>query len=267
MNVAFSKKKLIGLTGPSQFTPDCQKLIEDKWGANYVFINQDNEENIKYWADLCDALVLAGGSDIHPSLYNRSVTTMDGFSRFDTHRDYRECILIESFINQNKPILGICRGLQILGVRLGLCGQNFRSFMTDIAGTICHQPIRSNINLNEWEDCHYITSPNNDLEYDPILLKIPPKQKNKNKLLFVNSYHHQGIAYDKKTKYDELGFRIIAIAPTGMSKDYPSHNIEGFLSTKFPVLAVQWHPEIDHKYSSTSASVVTHFWEAMVNKG
>ena len=63
-----------------------------------------------------DALVLAGGDDIDPTLYGEENQGSQGIDRV---RDDADLLLCESFIKQGKPILGICRGHQVLNVYFG----------------------------------------------------------------------------------------------------------------------------------------------------
>lgn len=64
----------------------------------------------------CDALLLAGGGDVSPCLYNSCENKCQSV---DLIRDIDEEYLIARFIKENKPILGVCRGMQILNVFFG----------------------------------------------------------------------------------------------------------------------------------------------------
>ncbi len=67
-------------------------------------------------ADGCDALLVPGGADVDPVHYGQANTASVGI---DSDRDRDELTLIRRFLDLEKPILGICRGHQILNVALG----------------------------------------------------------------------------------------------------------------------------------------------------
>ena len=67
--------------------------------------------------DRCDGLLFAGGNDIDPSRYGEAMNgTRDDFSK---NRDAQEFALIELALKHDKPVLGICRGMEVLNVALG----------------------------------------------------------------------------------------------------------------------------------------------------
>jgi len=110
-----------------------------------------------------DGLILCGGGDVHPRYYGEGVSGSVGI---DERRDEAEFALIEAFLRSGKPILGICRGLQILNVYLG-------------GGIIQH--LR----------CAGIHSSFADYDLTHPLKAI--KGSMAQGLLTVNSYHHQGV--------------------------------------------------------------------------
>ena len=65
----------------------------------------------------CDGLLLAGGGDIHPSCFGQSV--QNAALSVDPVRDKEERALFEDFYRRRKPILGICRGVQVINGFLG----------------------------------------------------------------------------------------------------------------------------------------------------
>jgi len=67
--------------------------------------------------DLTDGLILSGGGDVHPKNYGDSLTQF--CKRIDFDRDKLECALVQWTAAEEKPILAICRGLQIMNVALG----------------------------------------------------------------------------------------------------------------------------------------------------
>lgn len=67
-------------------------------------------------AERCDGLLLPGGGDLDPALYGQA---NQGSRGIDAERDQRELALCRAFLEQKKPILGICRGAQVLAVALG----------------------------------------------------------------------------------------------------------------------------------------------------
>lgn len=66
--------------------------------------------------DAFDGLILCGGGDVHPSYYGEEIK---GSTGIDERRDEAEFTLINAFLDAGKPILGICRGCQVLNVYFG----------------------------------------------------------------------------------------------------------------------------------------------------
>lgn len=67
-------------------------------------------------AEGCDGLLVPGGADVNPALYGQANTASEGI---DDDRDRDEIELIRRFFAQGKPILGICRGHQVINVAFG----------------------------------------------------------------------------------------------------------------------------------------------------
>ena len=76
----------------------------------------DPESAVKEALD-SDGLLLAGGADIDPALYGRQRTQKCG--KPDPVRDLAEPMILKAFFNTGKPILGICRGMQMVNVCFG----------------------------------------------------------------------------------------------------------------------------------------------------
>lgn len=164
------------------------------------------------FADRLDGLVLQGGADIHPSCYG---SEPDGpLHATDLVRDLFELDLLRAFIAAGKPVLGICRGMQLINVALG--------------GTL-HQDLVLSGAASDPHD-----HPTAEEDYRHGLAFEPGSWLSR---LYggcirthVNSIHHQGV--------DRLGegLTIEARAPDGV--------VEAIRSTQHPFLVgVQWHPE------------------------
>ena len=87
------------------------------------------------YAQELDGLVLQGGSDVSPQTYGEAPLTpeWDG----DPERDRYELELFNRFLDAKKPVLGICRGLQLISVALG--GTLYQDTATQKAGAHAHQ--------------------------------------------------------------------------------------------------------------------------------
>lgn len=139
----------------------------------------------------CDGLLLPGGADLNPKLYHQKPDP--SVTEFFDDIDDLDLRLIHAFMKQNKPIFGICRGLQILNVAFG--------------GTL----VQDIPNHNQSADRHQMThsvSINKDSELYKLL----------GDSLQVNSLHHQII--------DQLGegLKAVALSPEGYIEaiEYPN---------------------------------------------
>lgn len=177
-----------------------------------LIIPMSTPETAKKYISQVDALILAGGADIDPLLYNEEPLAKIGI--IEPERDYFEMALIQEALNQKKAILGICRGLQILNVTLGGSLYQDLSYYADLK--INHRQ------KTPWEfPTHSIRTAQGSI------LEKALSEKN-----VVNSYHHQAV----KVLADY--FQPIAWSPDGIVEAFESKNNDPY------ILAMQWHPEL-----------------------
>lgn len=264
-----SKRRLIGLTGPSSFTQCCTDLIENRLNANFVMLYHEKVENVLEWLPQVSGIILAGGVDIHPQIYGNSVMNNKSFTKFDLARDMRELSVLQGCFEQQIPTLGICRGHQILSIFKGLGSD----FIMDLNGDICHQPGRNNVNvtLNKEEPSHIVSI---DKQHMNIEVKIPSRSfvyedKEKDRITtFINSFHHQGVRLHPKNPekfYAQHNIIPLAVSPTGMQNEC-THIIEAMRgdSSEDFWMSCQWHPEYDHMVSPVSAKIIDMYEEILV---
>jgi len=167
-------------------------------------------------ADRVDGLLLTGGGDIAPERFNG--IACPEISSVDHPRDAIELALAKKFHEIDKPILGICRGLQVINIALG--GTLFTDILAQFETTIQHQNPGPNNPATRREIVHSV-----HLVEGTLLSKIYGLDETG-----VNSFHHQAI--------QQLANGLIET----------SHAPDGILeavedpSKKFFV-GVQWHPE------------------------
>ena len=149
-----------------------------------------------------DALLLPGGGDITPAFFGQK---NHGSRNIDIELDIIQLQALDIFYKARKPVLGICKGMQVINVYFG--------------GTITQHIKESPEHAWENGDKLHATS----VREDSFLGKLYGKR------MITNSAHHQAI--------DRTGreLRIVQTADDGI--------IEGIAHDKLPILGVQWHPE------------------------
>ena len=158
-----------------------------------------------------DALIFSGGSDINP-LYLGEEPIRE-LSSINAARDYHELMLVRLAANRQIPILGICRGLQVMMAALG--GQLYQDVYKEASATLKHSQ-----NADRHIATHTVR-----IAPDSLLYKIFNTE-----ILPVNSFHHQAV------KDVAPGFTVSALSPDGL--------IEGVESIQYKsIVGVQWHPE------------------------
>ncbi len=170
----------------------------------------------------CDGVLLTGGEDVDPRIYGKGLparsqgtvtVTPDGGAR-----DLRELILIDEVFRQGKPLLGICRGHQVLNVALG------GTLVADILG----QTPRA-MNHRRMDRRNEVV---HDVRLTPgsLLAKITGKQK-----LGVNSTHHQAVARVAAP------LKVTAVSSDGIAEGL---ELKPSAARMLPfLLSVQFHPE------------------------
>jgi putative glutamine amidotransferase len=161
--------------------------------------------------DSVSGLVLTGGEDVDPALYGEK--RHEKVRSVNAARDTTEVALIEEAKARGKPVLAICRGIQILNVALG--GTLVQDIQSQCDTRIAHD-----------EDSPR-TARSHEISIEPgsLIAKAVGAEH-----VTVNSFHHQSV------KRVADGMRVAARAPDGI--------IEGLESTgDWWVMAVQWHPE------------------------
>ncbi len=164
---------------------------------------------------MCDGLVLSGGEDIHPKFYDKpEYLPQLCINDIDERRDEFEYKVIEKGLELNKPVFGICRGLQMMNVFLG------GTLIPDIPTAL---GINEHGKINGIDQRHSITIQENNL-----LKNITCASTGE-----VNSAHHQSVGKSAKDLV------IIAKAEKEIVEAMQWKDPEN----KCWMLLVQWHPE------------------------
>ena len=163
------------------------------------------EDCAREMAQLCDALLVSGGPDIHPSHYDQQPWKEPW--PFDYPRDAYELELIAAFRDAGKPILGICRGEQVVNVAFGGTLVQDLPSMTGF--------IHAAHNAWHYHPCK--------AEPGSVLAELFGTD------FWVNSWHHQAV--DKPAP----GFKVTARSVEGV--------VEAYEHESLPVWGVQFHPE------------------------
>ncbi|HSI67440.1 MAG TPA: gamma-glutamyl-gamma-aminobutyrate hydrolase family protein [Planococcus sp. (in: firmicutes)] len=211
------KKPVIGITARVlddemySLDPVYGKAILQSGGLPLIVPIVENRD-IPLLCDRLDGLIVTGGGDINPTLYGEEPHIRLGAVYPGSDEYERELII--SFLEMDKPFMGMCRGAQMLNVALG--GTIYQDLEAEYEGTLYqHKQLAMRTHRT-----HSVT-----LEEDSMLYDIMGEKK-----FNVNSFHHQGI----RTVPDQL--KIAARAADGLVEAIESDHYQF-------VMGIQWHPE------------------------
>ena len=177
--------------------------------TNYVDALKENDIEVIATLDVdeaikCDGLLLPGGGDIDPVYYGEE---MNGSDEPDRELDKAQRDILDAFVKAKKPILGICRGMQLINIYFG------GSLHQDLVTRDIHT------RKNDNDSIHSVKS----VEEGNLFEKFYGKTFN------INSAHHQG------TKKLGKGLKEVLRSEDGVC--------EAVIHEELPIIATQFHPE------------------------
>lgn len=208
----------------------------DNDSIEYIDLYNKSPEEVEKILKNVSGIVLTGGPDVHPGRYGKAYDTAR--CTIDAPRDTIEFLAINYAMEHKVPIIGVCRGLQIMNVALG--GSLIVDIPEDYDTTVVHQ-----VKGEPDNPYHEI-----DIDTTSLLGKLAGRPES-----MVNSNHHQGI--------DILAPGLRATART---RDSLIESIEWIDTTRKPfIYAVQWHPERLKKGDPLSEPLARRFLAEVYN--
>lgn len=185
-------------------------FVEAGEGVPVMLPALERTESVQEMSARLDGVIIAGGVDVDPAFYGETNTYSRGCNPV---RDRFEIQLVREFVRRRRPVMGICRGLQVMNIALG--GSLVQDIAVEVSPSLKH---------HRWEDgresFHQVA-----VSRDTVLWEILQSDE-----LEVNSSHHQAV------KVPGEGLVVAAHAPDGV--------LEAVVSAENPnFLGVQWHPE------------------------
>ncbi len=204
----------IAIVGRPKFTANYEHFLSENGFEPIVTLNPGE-------AAVCQGLILPGGGDITPAFFGQK---NKGSRNIDTELDILQIHAFELFVNHSLPILGICKGMQLINIALG--------------GTIVQDMSESSLHLSSQGDLYHDTC----ISPGSFLHSVYGDHAR------VNSAHHQCIG--------RLGRNLSVIQKT-CTDGCP----EAICHETLPILGLQWHPERLDSRSTTlwGASVLSWF--------
>jgi len=203
---------------PTTFPFDYSKriyfeTIENFGGVPILLPNLTDLEVINDWFKILNGILVTGGEDIHPSFYGEEIASDK--VEVTNERDFLEIELIKKTKVKEIPVLGICRGPQVINVAFG--GSLYQDLALRKEFTLEH----NNSGKPKYSNRHQIVVTENS-KLNNIIGK---------KETWVNTYHHQIIK--------NIAPEFITSA---LSKD--DQVIEALEHKNARIIGVQWHPEM-----------------------
>lgn len=210
--------------------PGYMKGIEEAGGIPVMLPLTSEEIILQQIVQTFDGFLFTGGQDVSPSLYGREKSRFCG--ECSIQRDQMEQRMLRFLLQIDKPILGICRGIQILNAALG--GTLYQDLPTEHPSDLKHRQ-----------------SPPYEIPVHKVdfVQDTPIKELLQKESLYVNSCHHQAI--------QEISPRL---QPMAYSED---GLIEAaWMPDKTFVWGVQWHPELSYPVDDNSLQLFKQFVQA-----
>ena len=193
-------------------------------GAGMRWVELSDPEQAVQDALTCDGLLLPGGGDMDPKFYGQARIPACGEPNL--LRDAAEPLLLRAFLAADKPVLGICRGIQVMNAVLG--GDLYQDI----------KPFEHLPHNGHWAKVHTVT-----VRRGTLLSRILGQDT-----VLVNSQHHQAV--DRVAP----GFTLAALSEDGIVEAIEKPDA-GFC------LGVQWHPE----WLSDADPAMQRLFDAFVN--
>lgn len=190
----------------------------------------EDDEALHQLLESCDGFIFSGGQDIEPARYGEE--KLEQCEECMPERDRFELKFLRMVLDSNKPVLGICRGIQVFNVLFG--GDIYQDIPLQIQEPVCHRAAV----IGE-------AAMHNVSVYAGTPLAAIADGENIN----VNSFHHQAVKNLGK------GLELMAVAEDGV--------IEGvYVPGKRFAMAVQWHPEMMFREDANAITIFKALVEA-----
>lgn len=218
-------RSVIAIVHSNQYIEDVEHAL---FANNCELINVDTSKNsleaMLEMIDQSDGVVIAGGNDFDPSIYGGDESLVEDFSRGD---DDKTIEILRHTIESEKPVLGICRGMQVINLYYG--GSLYEDIPRQYGQSLDHRGENKSLVYH-------------DVDMSGSYLSEIIKQDQ----MMVTSLHHEAI----KDLAD--GLRVEARSEDGI--------IEAILNPYYPyMLGVQWHPEISYDDNEFSKAIFRDF--------
>ena len=200
------------LIDSKQFVTDAYiQAVKSAGGLPIILPLVKSKTVIQDYVALCDGFLFCGGGDITPLLFGQEPNY--GIGATDITLDLFQIRLMKEILKAEKPVLAICRGMQIMNV--ACCGTIYQDLNQLDIETINH--MQTSLSRK-------------DISHKVFFKSKTRLQRIFGDFAFTNSFHHQAI--------DRLGLGLIISGTTGddiiEAIEMPSHPF---------VVGVQWHPE------------------------
>ena len=205
--------------------------IKEAGATPIIFPLTEDPDEIERLVDMCDGILLTGGHDVTPTVYGEE--PLEGKVACCIARDNMEKHVLEDAMRKDKPILGICRGIQFINACLG--------------GTLYQD-----LPMQHPSDIEHHQKPPYDVPVHDVYIRnaTPLYDCLGSDKISVNSYHHQAV------KDVAPGLEIMAESEDGI--------VEALHKPFYSFLwAVQWHPEFSYKTDDNSKKIFKAFVDSL----
>lgn len=210
--------------------PGYMDAVAKAGGIPVILHPTEDECVLEQLIESCDGFIFSGGQDIEPARYGEE--KLESCEECMHARDSYELKLLKIVLDCNKPVLGICRGIQIFNVLYG--GDLYQDIPSQLGADVIHRAFV----IGE-AAMHTV-----EVYEDTPLAHITGERS-----IEVNSFHHQSVK--------NLGAGLLPMAKS------PDGVIEGvYVPGKRFAAAVQWHPELMFKTDKNAMALFEALVEA-----